>query len=113
MISLDAGGNLPDEYIIYYYHPQSSQNLNEPARQNHSTSGSIFVAAGTFEELVHAVNMTPTYIDNVYIYMHGNEDYLFFYGDLQFCANDIANSFDKIDITGNIYLFSCKGGGKH
>ena len=103
------GGTLYD-YVIYYYHPDSKQNLEEAAFANHSVSEAYLVSAGSFDELVHAINYTPAYINNMYVYMHGDATNLCFYSGQYFSSTDIQNSIVPIDIEGNIYLFSCQGG---
>ena len=105
----DGGGRRPD-YVIYYFHPESSANLDAPAKQNHSASSSIFVAVGSFNELVDAFNNIPRYVDDVFLYMHSDESSLSFYYAQYYSAEDIANGFEEISIWGDIYLFSCKGG---
>ena len=110
VIGVDGGNEVEIDYIIYYYHPESSANLDGPAKRNHSSSESIFVAVSSFDELVYAINNTPSCINDVFIYVHGDENNLCFYDAQYFSAKDIANRFGEIDINGNIYLFSCKGG---
>lgn len=41
---------------------------------------------------------------------NGDEDEFCFYNAQYFSAEDIKNSFNKVDIYGSIYLFSCEGG---
>ena len=42
--------------------------------------------------------------------MHSDANELCFYTGLYYSADDIANSFNEITISGEVYLFSCKGG---
>ena len=105
----DCGGARPD-YVIYYFNDESSANLDAPAYRNHSTSSSIFVAAASFDELSAIINNIPRYVDDVFLYMHGDADSLSFYYAKYYTAEDIANSFEEISIFGDIYLLSCKGG---
>lgn len=105
----DFGGG-PVDYVIYYHHPKSNKNLDEPAKQNHSDTDSFFTAVGSFDELVTAINNTPGCVDDVFIYLHGDANDLSFYHDLNYSAECIQNSFIEIKIYGDIYLFSCKGG---
>ena len=98
------------DYIIYYLHPESSSNLEDPAKKNHSQAYCIFVPVGTFEEFASAMNSVPGYVDDVYIYLHSDETNFSFYHAQYYSADDISTSFEKIDIWGDIYLFSCKGG---
>ena len=105
----DRGGSLCD-YVIYYFHPESSENLDGPATQNHKATNSKLMPVGSFDELVDALNNIPCSIDDIYIYLHSNEDYLSFYYANYYNAMDIANNLVETPISGEIYLFSCKGG---
>ena len=98
------------DYVIYYYHPESDNNLDDPAKKNHSNADSMFTAVGSFDELVTAINNTPKSVDDVFIYLHGDAINLSFYYDLNYSAENIQNNFVEIKIFGDIYLFSCKGG---
>ena len=111
-LCLDGVGVATLDYIIYYLHPESNANLDGPALQNHSASCSKYVAVATFEDLVEAFNATPGYIENVYIYLHGDANNLSFYYANYYSADDVDSSFDTIDISGKVFLFSCKGGRK-
>ena len=110
VICHSSEGGSQYDYVIYYFHSESQQNLDEAAKKNHSTTEAVLVSAGSFDELVNAFNSIPSYIEDVYIYMHGDESELCFYTGLYYSAEDIANSFNTIDISGDVYLFSCKGG---
>jgi len=103
-----SGGSF--DYVIYYFHPESNNNLDKNAKQNHSSADSRFTAVSSFEELTAAINNTPTYIDDVYIYLHGDARNLSFYYDLNYSSEDIKDGIMEIDIYGDIYLFSCRGG---
>lgn len=105
----DRGGSLCD-YVIYYYHPNSSENLDGPAIHNHSSQNAIFVPAGSFDDLVNALNNIPCGIDDIYIYLHGSDVYFSFYYANYHYAEDIANKLSETPISGEIYLLSCKGG---
>ena len=110
LVDIEDGNHVDYDYIIYYLHPESSQNLDGPAMKNHSSSESFYVSASSFDELANAINSTPSYINDVFIYIHGDADNLSFYYAQYHSAEDIENYFCEIDISGNIYLFSCKGG---
>jgi hypothetical protein len=110
MTCVDFAGRTRLDYVIYYFHPESSQNLNDPAIRNHSADESIFAIVGSFDELADAINNTPDYVNDVYIYLHSDETELVFYRGKYFDAGHIEDRFNEIDIAGNIYLFSCKGG---
>ena len=103
------GGGLID-YIIYYFHDESSENLDGPANQNHSSFESQFISVSSFDELAGAINNTPKYVDDIFIYLHSDENNLSFYYAQYYSADSIDEKFNKIDIYGDIYLFSCKGG---
>ena len=107
---LDGVGVATLDYIIYYLHPESNANLDNPAWQNHSVSNSKYVAVATFEELIAALNATPGYIENIYIYLHGDADNLSFYYANYYSSGDIESCVETIDISGKVFLFSCKGG---
>ena len=108
-ISSGGGGRLSD-YVIYYYHPESDKNLKDPAQKNHSASDSSFVGVSSFDELTAAINSVPQGIDDVYIYMHSDAEKFSFYYAQYYSATNIEESINEIDISGDIYLFSCKGG---
>ena len=57
-----------------------------------------------------AMSRIPGYVDDVFIYMHSDENEFCFYTAQYHSAEDVANRFSEIDILGDIYLFSCKGG---
>ena len=97
-------------YVIYYSHPESQANLDNNAKQNHSSVGSRFVAVSSFDELVNAINNTPGYVDDVFVYLHGDDEDLSFYHNLNYSAEDIQENLLEIKIYGDIHLFSCKGG---
>ena len=107
---IDPGMGAQYDYVVYYFHPESSQNLDRVAINNHYVSDTIFYSVGTFDELVAAINSVPGYVDDVFIYMHSDESNLSFYYAQYYSAEDIESSFNEVDIAGNIYLFSCKGG---
>ena len=110
MSSLDSSGKFCVNYIIYYFHPDSDKNLDGNALQNHSEISSIFVGVGSFEELINAFNKTPSYVDNVYIYLHSDENKLFFLDSPSASAEEIEGSFEAVDIHENVYLFACCAG---
>ena len=68
------------------------------------------LGVSSFDELVSGINGVPGYVDDVFIYMHSDEDNLSFYYAQYYSAENIKESFNEIDIYGDIYLFSCKGG---
>lgn len=105
----DFGGQIYDQ-IIYYLHPESQENLEDVARTNHSDKGTKFIGVSSFDELTDALNATSSSVNNVYLYLHGGEDYLSFYYAKYYYADNIEESFKKIKIFGEIYLFSCEGG---
>ena len=103
-------GVVTRDYVIYYYHPESQQNLDQNAMKNHSSENTYFVSVKSFDELVFALNNTPERIGDIYIYMNGDKTFLSFYEDLNFDAEAIKASINQIYITGDIYLFACKAG---
>lgn len=103
-----SGGTF--DYVIYYLHPDSDKNLDVNAFQNHSSADSYFVAVASFEEFANAMNNTPGYVNNIFVYLHGDESDLSFYYDLNYSAEDIQKTFNEIAIFGDIYLFSCRSG---
>ena len=105
----EYGGSLCD-YVIYYYHPESSENLDGPAIHNHKAANNILVPAKSFEELITAMNNVPSGIDDIYIYMHSTDEHFSFYHGNYHYAKDIAVNIRETFISGEIYLFSCKGG---
>ena len=109
-IRTDSGLGEGDDYIIYYLHPESDANLDGPALQNHTVPESNYVPVSSFDALVNALNNLPANVDDVYIYVHGDEYNLCFYDALYYSANDITECISEIHISGEIYLFSCKGG---
>ena len=98
------------DYIIFYWHPESTENLDEPAKKNHKQSECLFKSVDSFDALVNAISNVSAYVDDIFVYLHSDETNLSFYYAQYYSAEDIENSFNEIDITGNIYLFSCKGG---
>ena len=98
------------DMVIYYSHPESKQNMEEPARRNHSEQGTKFIGVASFDELAQAMNSTPRNVNNVYLYLHGGVGALYFYYDLKYDAEAIEENIGEMKIFGNIYLFSCSGG---
>ena len=107
---IDPGDGKRNDYVIYYYHPESSQNLDYPVTRNHVPAEAVYCSVRSFDELVDAINSTPAYTSDIFIYLHGDENNLSFYWDLNYNANHIQSLINDVDISGNIYLFSCKGG---
>jgi hypothetical protein len=81
-----------------------------PALQNHFEPNTLFIPTSTFEEFVHALNSAPGYVDDIFVYLHGDDMNLSFYYAQYFSADKIGDAINEISINGDIYLFSCKGG---
>ena len=91
--------------MIYYYHPESNQNLEEPARRNHSIIDTHFVGVSSFEELAEAVNNVPPGTIDVYFYMHSDAENFSFYYAQYYSATDIQEAIDEIYIWRNLLVF--------
>ena len=107
---LAGDGGSPIDYVIYYFHDESSKNLNGPAYQNHSAYESQFIGVSSFDELVEAINNPPKYVDDIFMYLHSDQNNLSFYCALYYSTDSIEENFNKVDIYGDIYLFACQGG---
>lgn len=107
---IDPGTGKRYDYVIYYYHPDSSMNFDHPVTRNHVPSEATYCPAGSFDELINALTNTPKNTDDIYIYLHSDENNLSFYFGKYFDANDIQQHLSEVDISGNIYLFACRSG---
>ena len=83
------GGSPTTDYIIYYFHPESTENLEEPAKRNHSGSDSKFIGVGSFDEFVDAINSTPRNTDDIFIYLHSDANELSFYYKVEYVGRTI------------------------
>ena len=97
------------DYVVYYYHPSSSVNMDLLAAGNPYSTNPRYQAAGSIDELSAALQNTPRRTSNVFLYLHGEPNRLVFYKGLYLYNNEIQGKIPSLSISGDIYLFVCEG----
>ena len=109
LVPLEGDGQHVDVFI-YYHHPQSEKNMDQFAMAQAYSENALFFPVQSFQDLLLSFNDIPSYTNNVYLYLHGDDYSLIFFYNLHFTEENVKNHIPEIDISGDIYLFSCHGG---
>jgi RHS repeat-associated protein len=108
-IAVSDGRTSRTDVIIYYLNINSSKNMDTIAQNNNYSTKAKMIAVSSYDELRSAFDDCTTNVKNIYLYLHGDSHDISFYYNMNYSSVDITSDIPQIDISGQIYLFSCHG----